>query len=1234
MKKWVALFKSMRKWPRALLFMGCFILICVMVLGALVSTELGGRLLVKSVASIGKVSLGEQKGNLLTGLSFSHLHYEHESLKIDAENIHLRWRLLSLLNHNLSVQFITADKVRIDFPESSSVPDNNPYVWPDFSQMLSIDIEKVQFHHIEITQAASRIHLNLIEGAVNIGATNAHIKNLKVANDHVETLTDGTIDLRYPYELNIKNSWQVKHNHISYKGMIALDGNIKKMTLAQTFQEPFLATFKGALKPALHDKKSIPHADMMIDLHEQTLSPELVSLLLSKPLNVTSSLVTSGQMSLSGWLQKMHIKGQLYATTSETEYTIGLDSQVTINQQPQAESLLNLKLNHAHLSTRSRISDHPAAENTIKVQGNISALPSVKWDLSVTAEHINMAHVNTQWQSDIATQFITKGNFVAQKNNQPQWMLSVDNINLHGTLRGLPVFAQGGFDAGNGYWRSNNINLAVGANKLQASGSIGEQIAMRWAINAPIMNQLDPQLKGNIVSSGVIDGDLNNPTLNISAHVRQLVWRDYVIDQLTLALKPSLNNHYELVLDAQHLQWQKQRLSQFFMKGAGSLEQHNLSGKIQSPVYGSAEFNLNSSWKDDRWYGQWRDLKIMAKKIPQWNLSANSPMHADKTQFTMDKLCLTSATDVNANIQSILTPNALPHSGNMNQFIKKIIDPRTAMSKRAEQEVPTLCGKLQWKNTKTLLADMQLKALPLRHVRAWFKPEVTLAGVVEGQFSISAPSEQPAKITGYLQTQQAEFIYQFQGGKTEVYPLHTAKIDVTLDHNILATHLVMDWGKYGDLVADTKYAVVTKKIQGNIKAALTNLAPLESVMPYLHDVSGSATANVNLAGTIDQPDINGNISLTNGAATLPALGLELTDIQLQAASQSTGGMKVEGQIISGDGKLMLQGSLDNLGASDWQWKSNVFGANIRIIQQAQLAATISPNLKIDANAQAIRITGSTEIPWARGAFKTLPESATKVSSDVILVEGKTAQSLTLSQKNNIPILSNVILYFGDDVRFSGFGLDSQLSGKIHVLKEENRQTLTTGFVAVSQGKYKAYGQELAIERGRLIFQGAYDNPGLDIRALRVTDTVTAGLDIGGTLQNPKSRVFAIPAKTDSEAMAILLTGKSLTQSSAADAYALMSAISSLGMEKGQMMTADIQKFFRIDEVEIKSGKSLEQSSLWIGKYLTPKLLIRYVVGLFDQAFGIGIRYQLSEKLRIEATSGKTQSVDVIYKIER
>jgi translocation and assembly module TamB len=237
-------------------------------------------------------------------------------------------------------------------------------------------------------------------------------------------------------------------------------------------------------------------------------------------------------------------------------------------------------------------------------------------------------------------------------------------------------------------------------------------------------------------------------------------------------------------------------------------------------------------------------------------------------------------------------------------------------------------------------------------------------------------------------------------------------------------------------------------------------------------------------------------------------------------------------------------------------------------------------------------------------------------------------------KKSIPLFTNIILYFGDDVRFKGFGLDTQLLGKVNVLKEENRQTFVTGFVAVGKGNYKAYGQDLVIERGRLIFQGPYDNPGLDIRALRVMNDGTAGLEIGGTLQHPKSSVFAIPSRSDSEAMAMLLTGKPLSQSSQADAYSLIGAIGSLGMDRGQMMTSDIASMFRIDEIAIKSDKGFEQSELWMGKYVTPKLFIRYMVGLFDQAFSLGMRYEINDKLRLEAESGKTQSVDVIYKIER
>ena len=42
----------------------------------------------------------------------------------------------------------------------------------------------------------------------------------------------------------------------------------------------------------------------------------------------------------------------------------------------------------------------------------------------------------------------------------------------------------------------------------------------------------------------------------------------------------------------------------------------------------------------------------------------------------------------------------------------------------------------------------------------------------------------------------------------------------------------------------------------------------------------------------------------------------------------------------------------------------------------------------------------------------------------------------------------------------------------------------------------------------------------------------------------------------------------------------------------------------IDEIAIKSDKGFDQSELWMGKYVTPKLFIRYMVGLFDQAFAL------------------------------
>ena len=117
-------------------------------------------------------------------------------------------------------------------------------------------------------------------------------------------------------------------------------------------------------------------------------------------------------------------------------------------------------------------------------------------------------------------------------------------------------------------------------------------------------------------------------------------------------------------------------------------------------------------------------------------------------------------------------------------------------------------------------------------------------------------------------------------------------------------------------------------------------------------------------------------------------------------------------------------------------------------------------------------------------------------------------------------------------------------------------------------------------------------------------------------------------------MAILLTGKPLSEASAADAYMLLSAVSGLGMSSGPGIQEEIARTLHVDELTIRSDDGLEQSSLSVGKYLSPRLFVRYVVGLFDQAFSVEMEYQMTDRFRLEATSGEAQSIDMVYKIER
>ena len=65
--------------------------------------------------------------------------------------------------------------------------------------------------------------------------------------------------------------------------------------------------------------------------------------------------------------------------------------------------------------------------------------------------------------------------------------------------------------------------------------------------------------------------------------------------------------------------------------------------------------------------------------------------------------------------------------------------------------------------------------------------------------------------------------------------------------------------------------------------------------------------------------------------------------------------------------------------------------------------------------------------------------------------------------------------------------------------------------APCSGQYRAYGQQLDVETGIARFNGPFDNPALDILAIRPNITQRAGVQITGTAQSPRVRLYSEPA---------------------------------------------------------------------------------------------------------------------------
>ncbi|HRF45840.1 MAG TPA: translocation/assembly module TamB domain-containing protein, partial [Candidatus Competibacteraceae bacterium] len=165
-----------------------------------------------------------------------------------------------------------------------------------------------------------------------------------------------------------------------------------------------------------------------------------------------------------------------------------------------------------------------------------------------------------------------------------------------------------------------------------------------------------------------------------------------------------------------------------------------------------------------------------------------------------------------------------------------------------------------------------------------------------------------------------------------------------------------------------------------------------------------------------------------------------------------------------------------------------------------------------------------------------------------------------------------------------------------------------------------------------------DNPGLDLRVARQTqsasDPITAGAQIRGTLKKPQMTLFSEPKMPDADVLSYLVLGRS-PQSGGSESALLFKAASAMGLGSGAL-TKSLGDAFGLDSLQLGSGSGdRKDTSLMLGKYLSPDLYVGYGVGLLNAVNTFNVKYRISKRLMFESNSSAVGAgADLIYTIER
>lgn len=432
-----------------------------------------------------------------------------------------------------------------------------------------------------------------------------------------------------------------------------------------------------------------------------------------------------------------------------------------------------------------------------------------------------------------------------------------------------------------------------------------------------------------------------------------------------------------------------------------------------------------------------------------------------------------------------------------------------------------------------------------------------------------------------------------------------------------------------------------KPISGALVLNELNLAVFKPFFPGMRALEGNITMAGGLGGTLEKPQFYGDVKLAKGRVAMLDLPVNLSNLNIAAKIRGTQAT-IDGQFNSGSGVGKLTGTVD------WQQKLqaklSIIGDRLVLTQPPLLLAEVNPDIDIIVRPgdRYVNIEGAISVPSATIRPPEASEDIITQTEDAVVLDrrliGNIDEVLAISKPWSIN--ADIGIDLGDDVNFRGFGAVLPLAGALNITQNGTGVMRAKGVIQVSRRTtVDAFGQNLELNYGQVRFNGDVMKPNLSIEAVKTIDGKTVGLRVKGDTENPNIIVFNNAGLTQQQAMNALVTGRlnntGATQISEQGFKSqvtnnLAAAGLSFGLSGTRSLTNQIGQVFGLQSLTVDASGNSEDTNVNVTGYVTPDLYIRYGVGVFNAQNSLSIRYQLTRRIYVEATSAAENAVDVVY----